>query len=98
MPDSPTPTPRAALPDLAFRRYRAVPQPVTAVQLTEREVVPNPFGAGGAFEGVPGDWKITYGTRADGTEDVAVASAEHFARTYEPLGGDRYQKKAAAEV
>ncbi len=98
MSEKPTPTPRTELPGLPFQRYRAIPKPVTAVQLKEREEVPNPFGEGGAFQGEPGAWKITYGQRADGTPDVAVASAEHFAKTYEHVGGDQYQKKVTAEV
>ncbi len=98
MSDAPTPTPRAELPDLPFRRYRAVPEPVTAVQLQEPEDVPNPFGAGGTYHGEPGAWKVTYRERADGTRDVAVVSAEHFAKTYEQMGGDQYRKKVTAEV
>ena len=93
-----TPTPRAELPELPFRRYRAVPKPVTAVRLEEREEVPNPFGADGTYRGDPGAWKVVYGVRADGSQDVAVVSAEHFARTYEHVGGDQYRKKVTAEV
>lgn len=93
-----TPTPRAELPDLTFRRYRAIPKPVTAVQLKEHEDVPNSFGAGGTYSGEAGDWKVIYGARADGSQDAAVVSAEQFDRTYERVGGDQYRKRVTAEV
>lgn len=94
----PPTTQRAELPALPFRRYRAIPKPVTAVQLSEHEDVPNPHGAGGSFHGEPGAWKIIYGVREDGGQDVAVCAADVFERTYEHLDGDQYQKKIGAGV
>ena len=49
-------TRREELPDLPFRRYRKLPKTVTAVQLTEPEVVQNPFATEG-YRGKPGDWR-----------------------------------------
>ena len=87
-------TQRMELPPLPFRKYRAIPQPVTAVQLQQPEDVPNPFGTEGFYHGEPGDWKICYGQRADGSKDVSICAADIFAQNYEHLGGDQYQKKA----
>ena len=93
-----TTTQRAELGDFPFRRYRAIPKPVNAVRLTAPEDVANPFGGGGTYHGEPGDWKITYGVRDDGSPDAAICSAEVFDQTYEHLSGDRYRKKVNAEV
>lgn len=87
------PTRRAELPALPFARYRAVPRTVRAVRLTRPEEVPNAFATGGAFHGVPGDWKVTYGTNPDGTPNQAVVAADVFAATYEHVTGDQYRKK-----
>src|SRR5947208_10906821 len=87
-------TRREELPDLPFRRYRKLPKTVTAVQLTEPEVVQNPFATEG-YRGKPGDWRLTYGTRPDGSVDTAICRGDIFAMTYEHLGRDQYRKKSS---
>jgi len=90
-------TRREELPDLPFRRYRKLPNPVTAVQLTALEDVSNPFAVG-SYHGKPGDWRIVYGTRPDGSIDTAICDGDIFARTYEHLDGDQYRKKATVVI
>jgi hypothetical protein len=91
-------TRRKDLPDLPFQPYRAIPKNVTAVQLTEAEDVPNSFATGDTFHGKPGDWKITYGTNADGSPNAAICAQEIFNKTYEHVEDDQYRKKTATVI
>ena len=91
-------TDRKSLPALPFRRYRAAPRLVVAVQLTAPEDVANPFAAEGAFHGEPGDWRICYGRNPDGTENVAICAKHVFDRSYERVAGDNFRKRSSVVI
>jgi hypothetical protein len=91
-------TKREELPDLPFRRYRAMAKIVTAMQLEEAEDVPNAFAAGAIFHGEPGDWKIICGRDEDGNDDVAICAKNIFRERYEHVEGDRYRKKSTTVI
>jgi hypothetical protein len=91
-------TKREHLPDLPFRRYRAIPKVISAVQLTEPADVPNPFATQGTFHGEPGDWKILSGPTSEGSQAIAICEQAIFSQIYEHLEGDKYRKKSSTVI
>jgi hypothetical protein len=85
---------RSDVPELVFLSFLSVAgKPVIAVQLDTRDSVEHPFASDGTFQGLAGSWKITYGSRSDGTLDVAICQDDIFRQSYRRLDGGQYQKR-----
>lgn len=87
-------TKRSDVSDMTFQAYYSIPnRPVIAVQLTEADAVEHPFASSGSFKGEAGSWRITFGTRPDGSLDVAICQDDIFRFSYQKLANGKYQKR-----